>query len=67
MFKQFKKMLAGFHADDGGAPEMSTVLIVALIAIPLIIIIIAFGNKIAGWFTKAGGDIESAPKISGGS
>ena len=34
------------HRDDSGAPEASTVLIMALIGIPLILLLIAFGKQI---------------------
>ncbi|GMV92590.1 MAG: hypothetical protein AMXMBFR82_23680 [Candidatus Hydrogenedentota bacterium] len=47
-----------FHDDETGAPEMSTIMIVALVAIPLIIGIIYFGQSIIGWFQDAESEIE---------
>jgi Flp pilus assembly pilin Flp len=35
------------HDDEAGAPEASTVMIMALIGIPLILLLITFGSKIA--------------------
>lgn len=46
-----------FHADESGAPEMSTVMIVALIAIPLVIALILFGKRIFQYFTGAQGKL----------
>ncbi len=46
------------HKDDGGAPELSTIMLVALIAIPLIIGVILFGQNLwtrfKGRATEAG-------------
>lgn len=42
-----------FHRDETGAPEMSTILIVALVAIPLVIGLILFGRRILGWLKGA--------------
>ena len=62
-----------FHEDESGAPEMSTVMIVALIAIPLVIALILFGKKIYQWFTGAQSNISGQtsggngdPGVSGG-
>lgn len=52
------EVLKRFHEDDDGAPEMSNVLIVALIAIPLIIALIIFGRWAYEQFTDAQADLE---------
>lgn len=48
-----------FHDDETGAPEMSTIMIVALVAIPLVIGIIIFGKQIVEYFQGAQGELES--------
>ncbi len=60
-----KEKIRRFHGDESGAPEMSTVMIVALIAIPLVIALILFGKKIYQWFQ--GGITELDGQSSGGS
>jgi len=47
--------LRRFHRDESGAPELSTVMIVALIAIPLLIAIILFANKAYDSWQKSTG------------
>lgn len=42
MLKELKR----FHRDDGGAPELSTIMLIALIALPLIIGLILFANRL---------------------
>ena len=57
-----------FHNDEQGAPEMSTVLIIALIVVPLVIGIVFFGRLIMGWFNTAGSQMKTegnnAPKAN---
>jgi Flp pilus assembly pilin Flp len=55
-----------FHHDEQGAPELSTIMIVALIAIPLVIGIILFGQKVAGWFGSAQGELDGQGGNTGG-
>lgn len=49
--------LKRFHQDETGAPEMSNVLIVALIAIPLVIALIVFGRWAYNSFVSAQQDL----------
>lgn len=56
------KGLKRFHKDDGGAPELSTIMLVALIAIPLIIGVILFGNNLWKRFTGRATDASSKAK-----
>jgi Flp pilus assembly pilin Flp len=56
-----------FHKDDGGAPELSTVLLVALIAVPLILAILYFGQTAFGWFDSVIGTTEKTGPKQGSS
>ncbi len=46
---QFLKRL---HRNESGAMSVEKILILALIALPIIIILIAFKGTIVGWFTQ---------------
>jgi Flp pilus assembly pilin Flp len=50
MLKGLKKHLARLHRDERGAMSVETILILALIAIPLIIVLYLFRDTVAGWF-----------------
>jgi len=41
-----------FHRDDRGGPALETVLILALVSIPLTIAIILFGRKVYDWLVE---------------
>jgi len=41
-----------FHHDERGGPALETVLILALVSIPLTIAIILFGRKVFDWFQQ---------------
>lgn len=56
------KELRRFHRDDGGAPELSTIMLVALIAIPLIIGVILFGQNL---WSRFRGRSDTAGKEAG--
>ena len=44
------KRLRGFHGNEQGDEGVNKILIIAMIAIPLIIILIAFGDEIGSFF-----------------
>jgi Flp pilus assembly pilin Flp len=51
MFKQLKKLLARIHRDETGAMSVEKVLILAVIALPILIMIWMFwSNKLKPWF-----------------
>jgi hypothetical protein len=52
MFQRAKKLVLDLHRDERGPPEASTVLIAALIMIPLIVLLINFGKDIADWLKE---------------
>ena len=50
MVKKLKEQLAALHRDDRGAMSVEKVLILAIIALPILIVLYAFRGKIVGWF-----------------
>jgi len=57
--RKLSLLIQKFHDDDQGAPEMSTVLIIALIVVPLVIGIVFFGRMLLTWFNEAGGEMRT--------
>lgn len=49
----WRAALARFHASEQGDEGVNKILIIALIVVPLVIVLIAFGNKIKSWFMDA--------------
>jgi Flp pilus assembly pilin Flp len=54
-----KDLLKRLHRDNAGAISVETILILAVIAIPIIVIILIWGKKIIGWFNDQGTQLES--------
>jgi Flp pilus assembly pilin Flp len=55
------------HRNDCGAMSVEKILILALIALPIIIILVAFKGTIVGWFTGQQNTLEQdAGNPSGG-
>ncbi len=50
--KRLQNILRKLHNDDSGAMSVEKVLILAVIALPIIIILLAFKGKIATWFSN---------------
>lgn len=67
MFNLSWKELCRFHKDDGGAPELSTVLIITLIAIPLILVVVAIAMFAFGEVGTTTGDMENTTSETGSS
>ena len=51
MVSKLKQHLLKVHRDERGAMSAEMLLIVAAIAIPIIILLAVFRNKIIGWFS----------------
>jgi len=64
-FKALVNRLAALHRDEQGDEGVNKILIIALIAIPLVIILLVFGKKIAEWFSEAWNNL-SGNKDAGG-
>ena len=53
-----RSRLAGLHHDEQGDEGVNKILIIALVAIPLIIVMVVFGGDIADWFNDAWKNIQ---------
>ncbi|ARO33264.1 MULTISPECIES: hypothetical protein [unclassified Rhizobium] len=62
MFGKLKTLAIALHKDERG-DMAQIVLAVALIVIPLMLILLAFGTKIAGWFNEKNEALTSAERI----
>lgn len=59
--RSLRSLLAAVHEDDRGSVSLETVLIIAAVAIPVLIVIIKFGwPKIKDYFDKGMQDLEGA-------
>lgn len=54
MIEGFVKHLREFHRDDAGKISVEVILLIAVIALPLVIVLIAFRDTINGWFVDKG-------------
>ena len=50
MLKKFKQQLLHIHRDERGAMSVEKVLILALIALPILIVLFLFRKTIVDWF-----------------
>ena len=48
----------GFHGNEQGDEGVNKVLIIAMIAIPLIVVLIAFGDQIGEFFAQKWKDLK---------
>jgi len=58
MVKKFKEALAALHRDDRGAMSVEKILILAIIALPIILLLYAFRNKIMGYFNARDAELK---------
>lgn len=50
MLTKAKTFLARLHRDEQGAMAVEKILLLALIALPIIVVLYMFRNDIIGWF-----------------
>ena len=50
MVKKLKEQLTALHRDDRGAMSVEKVLILAIIALPILLVLYAFRKTIVEWF-----------------
>lgn len=62
---KLKRALDTLHRDERGDEGVNKILIIALIVVPLIIILLAFGRDIQVWFQEAWDNITGAERIPG--
>ena len=58
MWQQIKKSLRALHDDTSGAMSVEKILILALIAVPILIILLLFRTTIVGWFNDQSGKLQ---------
>ena len=59
--RQIKKSLRALHDDTSGAMSVEKILILALIAVPILIILLAFRVQIVNWFNQQSGQLSPTP------
>ena len=59
MIKRLKNRLKALHDDTGGAMSVEKILIIALIAVPILIVLLFFRKKFVGWFTDEANTLET--------
>jgi len=58
MWQHIKKSLRALHDDTSGAMSVEKILILALIAVPILIILLLFRTTIVGWFNDQSGKLQ---------
>jgi Flp pilus assembly pilin Flp len=59
MKEKLKGMIKRFNDDEAGAMSVEKILILAVIAVPLIIVIVLFAKKAKEWFGEQETTLES--------
>lgn len=59
MLGKLKQRLLQFHNDDRGAMSVEMMLILAIVAIPVLILLYIFGKKIIAWFKDQDSQLDS--------
>lgn len=65
MFKRTQKFLTQLHRDDAGKMSVEMILLLALIALPIIIILAIFRDKIKGWFSTQSSALDTYNQAPG--
>jgi Flp pilus assembly pilin Flp len=58
MLSRLKNLLLRVHHDDRGAMSAEMILIIALIAIPILVLLAIFRTKIIGWFNTQNQNLD---------
>jgi Flp pilus assembly pilin Flp len=58
MLRQVKKSLRALHDDTSGAMSVEKILILALIAVPILIVLLLFRGTIVDWFKGQSGQLQ---------
>jgi Flp pilus assembly pilin Flp len=61
MRKTLKKLFLRIHQDDRGAMSVEKVLILAVIALPILIVLYLFRQTIVGWFNDNARQLNNTP------
>ncbi len=57
MVSRLRRLAAKLHHDTHGAMSVEKILILALIAVPILIVLLLFRQKIVGWFNDQSGQL----------
>ena len=58
MIERIKHGLRALHEDEAGAMSVEKILILALIAVPILIVLLLFRKTIIDWFTEQSGQLK---------
>ena len=58
MVKNIRKFIDRLHNDTSGAMSVEKIMIISIIALPIVIALISFRDKLFSWFT------EQTPKLN---
>jgi Flp pilus assembly pilin Flp len=59
MLKQLKSGLMKLHRDERGAMSVEKILILAIIALPILVVLFVFRKTIVGWFNNETGKLDN--------
>lgn len=58
LLRQVKTGLRALHDDTSGAMSVEKILILALIAVPILIVLLIFRGTIVSWFNQQSGQLQ---------
>jgi Flp pilus assembly pilin Flp len=61
MLKTIKRHLLRLHRDERGAMSVEKVLILAVIALPILVVLYLFRQTIEGWFNDQSAKLGNTP------
>lgn len=59
MGDRIKKLLLAIHRDERGAMSVEKILILAIIALPILVVLFLFRQKIEDWFNSESGKLNN--------
>jgi Flp pilus assembly pilin Flp len=65
MKTKMSRFFSRLHRNESGAMSVEKILILALIALPIIIILIAFKGTIVGWFSGQQSQLQDPGQAGG--
>ncbi|HVX84530.1 MAG TPA: hypothetical protein VH253_06910 [Phycisphaerae bacterium] len=65
MVKRMLETLQKLDRDDAGAMSVEKILILAIIALPILIVLLLFRQKIEGWFNQQSSTLDSTNNNGG--
>lgn len=58
MLQRFKSGVRALHDDTSGAMSVEKILILALVAVPILIVLLLFRGTIVDWFKQQSGQLQ---------